>query len=64
MHIVSDIDECAVGKCHSNATCLNQYGSYSCECKAGKNHNIGSTTNARLVNCGIPRSLCTWKHNT
>ena len=33
---LSDVDECTMGGfCHANAKCLNQYGSYHCECNEG-----------------------------
>ena len=35
---ILDIDECAVGDkggCHKDARCVNQVGSYRCECKPG-----------------------------
>ena len=33
----TDIDECTTGQdsCHSNATCSNNVGSYSCQCNSG-----------------------------
>ena len=36
-HIFSDIDECLSGNnnCHSNATCSNVDGNYTCTCDAG-----------------------------
>ncbi|KAG1714971.1 Multiple epidermal growth factor-like domains protein 8 [Nymphon striatum] len=35
--ICPDIDECGLGlhNCHSNATCINTFESYSCSCKRG-----------------------------
>ena len=36
--LISDVDECADGesnKCHVNALCSNNDGSYTCECKSG-----------------------------
>jgi hypothetical protein len=34
---LSDIDECSEGNfsCHANATCINNKGSYTCQCKNG-----------------------------
>ena len=31
----ADTDECAEGDCGPHSTCINSYGSFSCECEAG-----------------------------
>ena len=35
MFCLSDIDECISDPCHSNATCNNTIGSFTCTCVSG-----------------------------
>ena len=41
LYLNPELNECSarVHSCHSNATCENTHGSYSCACKAGFNGN-------------------------
>ena len=32
---ISDMNECSSDPCHTNATCTNIAGSYTCECNEG-----------------------------
>ena len=42
--LMTDIDECLEDPCHSNATCSNTDGSYSCSCNTGYSGNGFSCT--------------------
>ncbi|XP_065275714.1 adhesion G protein-coupled receptor E5 [Emys orbicularis] len=48
-----DIDECkkTQGICGPNATCINTYGSYWCECRAGYVPSNGNTTLCEELTC-------------
>ena len=43
---LSDINECVTGdhNCHDNATCINNAGSYTCQCDSGY-HGNGTSCN-------------------
>lgn len=49
--VILDIDECAVGDkggCHKDARCVNEVGSFRCECKSGYEGN-GKTCQGNIV---------------
>lgn len=56
-HCDNDIDECTTGlaKCHEQASCINYYGSYICECNSS---NVGyRKTSCQLEGCQNYKSL-------
>ncbi|XP_020601452.1 complement receptor type 1-like isoform X4 [Orbicella faveolata] len=55
--LCTDIDECAEGQsdCHTNATCMNSVGSFTCTCNAGSVGD-GKICFANCKDLGIPRN--------
>ena len=45
-----DVNECVTSPCHSNATCEDTIGSYSCECNQGFSGN-GTTCSSKIRLC-------------
>lgn len=49
-----DIDECAISfPCQNNGTCVNNYGSYVCECTEGYMGRHCKEGNPLLISCHL-----------
>ena len=59
-HFSTDIDECAIGShnCHTQATCNNTDGSFTCTCNSGYS-GTGTNCKGRYF---CMRGFCTRKH--